>query len=329
MRGHSASAQAGARPVAATGAGVGVVLVTRDRRESVCRTLDRLAAVAGDAPVALVDNGSTDGTAAAVRAAHPRVRVTQLPYNAGPAARTIGARALDTPIVAFNDDDSWWAPGALERAKAIFGAYPRLGLLAARILVGPEEKLDPTCPAMLESPLPPEPDLPGPSVLGFVACGTIVRRSAYLSAGGFSPRIGFGGEETLLALDLAAAGWGLSYVDEVVAHHHPPPSGVRRSRNRTEVRNGLWTAWLRRRPTGAIGRTAELTTDAMRRGELGALVDAARGLGWVRRERRPLSPSLERAARAVDRAEASRSAGPVSRNQRILSPAAHDNHGKA
>ena len=304
MRDGGAPAQPGAQPVS----GVGVVVVTRDRRERVCGTLDRIATVAGDAPVVVVDNGSTDGTAEAVRAAHPRVRVNHLPYNAGPAARTVGARALGTPIVAFNDDDSWWAPGALERAEAMFEAYPRLGLLAARILVGPAEKLDPTCVAMLESPLAPEPDLPGPSVLGFVACGTIVRRSAYLATGGFSPRIGFGGEETLLALDLAAAGWGLSYVDEVVAHHHPEASGGHTSRSRTELRNGLWTAWLRRRPAGAIGRTAELARHAVRRRELGALVEAARGLGWVTRERRPLSPSLERAARAVDRAEASRSA---------------------
>lgn len=31
------------------------------------------------------------------------------------------------------------------------------------------------------------------------------------------------GEETLLAYDLAAAGWQLCYVADVVAHHHPSP----------------------------------------------------------------------------------------------------------
>jgi hypothetical protein len=49
------------------------------------------------------------------------------------------------------------------------------------------------------SPLPRQPDLPGPPVLGFVACGAVVRRSAYLAVGGFSPVVFFLGEETLLA----------------------------------------------------------------------------------------------------------------------------------
>ena len=52
---------------------------------------------------------------------------------------------------------------------------------------------------MRDSPLEREADLPGPSVLGFLACGTIVRREAYLQAGGFDPLLFFFGEEELLA----------------------------------------------------------------------------------------------------------------------------------
>ena len=47
-----------------------------------------------------------------------------------------------------------------------------------------------------------EPDLPGRSVLGFLACGAVVRRSAFVQAGGFDPVVHFGGEEERLALDL-------------------------------------------------------------------------------------------------------------------------------
>ncbi len=76
---------------------------------------------------------------------------------------------------------------------------------------------------MEHSPLPVEPDLPGPPVLGFLACAAIVRRKAYLEVGGFDPRMMIGGEEELLAADLASAGWGLAYVG---GHRGfgPPPS---------------------------------------------------------------------------------------------------------
>jgi hypothetical protein len=56
--------------------------------------------------------------------------------------------------------------------------------------------------------VPDLPDLPGPPVLGFIACGGIVRRAAFLEVGGFNSRLGVGGEEELLAVDLTARGWG-------------------------------------------------------------------------------------------------------------------------
>ena len=61
----------------------------------------------------LVDNGSTDGTVAAVRDARPDLRVVRLGTNRGAPARNLGVRLAATPYVAFADDDSWWSPGAL------------------------------------------------------------------------------------------------------------------------------------------------------------------------------------------------------------------------
>ena len=44
-----------------------------------------------------------------------------LPVNAGAVARTTGVRHTTTPYVAFADDDSWWEPGALDRAADLLG----------------------------------------------------------------------------------------------------------------------------------------------------------------------------------------------------------------
>ncbi len=83
-----------------------------------------------------------------------------------------------------------------------------------------------------------------------------MRRDAFLDAGGFSDVLHFVGEEELLALDLAAAGWGLAYVPELVVHHHPSKTGRDPAgRRRREIRNRLLTAWLRR-PLPAVARTA-------------------------------------------------------------------------
>src|SRR4051794_19746902 len=239
----------------APNARISVVMMTRDRREQTLHALDRLTGLPDRPPIILVDNGSADGTPDAVRAQFPAVTVIPLGRNLGAPARTVGVRAARTPYVAFSDDDSWWAPGSLNRAADHLDAAPRLALIAARILVGPQERPDPICREMADSPLPVLSDLPGRSILGFIACGAVVRRSAYLQVGGFSPVVFFLGEETVLAQDLAAAGWGLAYVDDVVAHHHPQPGPSRAGRRTLQIRNRLLSIWLRRPLWIALGET--------------------------------------------------------------------------
>src|SRR5690349_9950310 len=84
---------------------VTVVVATRNRREELLRSLGHHRA-----PVILVDNGSDDGSVAAVRERYPWVEVVDLGRNLGAVGRTIGVERATTPYVAFADDDSWWAP---------------------------------------------------------------------------------------------------------------------------------------------------------------------------------------------------------------------------
>lgn len=232
-----------------SGTDVAVVVVSRNRRDDLLASLPR-----HEAPVVLVDNASTDDTVAAVRVAHPAVTVLTLDRNMGAGARTVGVAQAGTPFVAFADDDSWWAPGDLARAVAIMRAHPRLAVLNARILVGPEELLDQVCAEMAASPLGTEPDLPGPSLLGFVACAALVRTEAFSAVGGFDPVVRFPGEEERVAIDLAAAGWGLAYVDEVTVHHHPSPRREAPGRRQAAIwRSRLLTAVMRL-PGPDVGR---------------------------------------------------------------------------
>jgi N-acetylglucosaminyl-diphospho-decaprenol L-rhamnosyltransferase len=270
---------------------VTVVIAAGDRHARLLRTLARLAELPERPPVVVVANGSPEAMVSAVRAAHPAVALLHT-EPLGPAARTIGALAARTPLVAFCDDDSWWAPGALARAAAHFAAHPQLGLLAARIVVEPGSRLDPTCAEMAASPLRAFPPLPGPPVLGFLACGAVVRRRALLASGGFPGRFGFGGEEEVVAVDLAAAGWGLAYAGDVVAHH-APQRGPRPGRERVQARNRLWSLWLRRPWARAVGPTLSAGPRT--------LAAALRGLPWVLRERHALPAHVEGALRALGR----------------------------
>ena len=284
----------------ASPAPVAVVIATRNRGTELLGTLARLRALDEQPSIMVVDNGSTDGTAELVRIRCPGVQVVGLRRNRGGAARTVGARLVDSPYVAFSDDDSWWAPGALGQAAELLDRHPRLAVLAARVLVGPDRRRDPVCDEMAHSPLGRAADLPGPSVLGFIACGAVVRRSAFLEVGGFHARLGVGGEEELLAVDLAARGWGLAYVEEVVAYHHPSPSRDPSGRRRVQVRNALWSAWLRRPLGGAARQTVHLAARAMRQpGAWSGILLALLGLPWVLRERHPVHPELEAALRTL------------------------------
>ena len=272
--------------------GVTVVVMSRDRREDLLVTLPR-----HEAPVVLVDNASTDGTVAAVRAALPEVTVLPMQRNVGSYARTVGVEHAGTEFVAFADDDSWWAPGDLARAAEIMRAHPRLAVLNARILVGPEERLDPVCAEMARSPLSGS-DLPGPALLGFVACGAMVRTEAFLAAGGFDPVVRFPGEEERLSLDLAAAGWGMAYVDSVTVHHHPSTRRHAPEQRRTAIWRSRFLTALMRRPLAEVGRViveAVRTGAPERRGLLRALPDVPAAL----RRRRPVPPAVREQLRVL------------------------------
>ena len=276
-----------------------VVVVTRDRVRRLLATLAELDGLG--AALIVVDNGSTDETGARVREHFPAARVVRFPENRGGAARTAAVELAATEFVAFSDDDSWWAPEALGRAVRALRADRRVGLVAGRVLVGSELRLDPTSAVMRASPLADEPPLQGPRVLGFVACAAICRRDAYLATGGFHPRYGVGGEEGLLALDLAALGFACAYLDDVVAHHHPAREAAdragRRRRDRTTARNDLWTAWLRLPVRHALLRTARISRGP--EGWRGLAAALAGGL-WVVRERRRVSPAIARDLRLVE-----------------------------
>jgi GT2 family glycosyltransferase len=277
------------------------VILTHDRAEELARTLEHMRHLPEQPRVVVVDNASTDGTVARISRGHPEVEVIALDHNAGAAGRNAGVRRLDTRYVAFCDDDAWWAPGALARAADVLDADPGLAVVTGLVLVGPQERPDPTCAEMAASPLPARPGASGVPVLGFLASASMMRRSAFLDAGGYEARFFLGGEEELLALDLWAAGWWIAYVDGVRVHHHPSPRRDAGARRRLLVRNALWTAWLRRPFRTAVRRSLAILGEPRARGvRTGATLAALAGFGWTLRRRRVIPPDVEAMVRRLE-----------------------------
>lgn len=266
---------------------VTTVIITRDRCERTVCSLERARG-----RVVLVDNGSTDGTVAAVRQLFPDVEVVALPENRGALARNVGVERAGTPFVAFADDDSWWEPESLVLAQELLAGHSDWAVLVASVLVEPGGTLDPLNEQMLaESPVvddPPGPGLDARLVSGFHACAAVVRTDAFLAAGGFDAVIFFGGEEERLVLDVVGAGGLVVYVPALRVHH-APGQHARHGRSQVVARNHVLTAVMRH-GWPEVGRRV---LRGLRRGELRALRAAAGRLPAALRARRRVSPAVE------------------------------------
>jgi GT2 family glycosyltransferase len=279
-----------------------VVMITRDRRHELLCTLQHMTSLPDRAPVVVVDNASGDGTVDAVTGGcYPQVTLLRGTANLGALGRNLAVRGITTPYVAFCDDDTRWQAGALSGAADLLDAHPALASVTARILVEPDLVEDPLMKELRESPVPGPAWLPGPALLSVLAGASMFRTAAFREVGGFSPRLWFGGEEELLAVDLAARGWWMCWAEDLVVHHAPSQLREPRRRRQLGIRNTLWTTWLRRPPRSALRRTGallgslppDLTSAA-------AVAEAAAGLPWVLRERRVVPPQVEHGLRLLE-----------------------------
>lgn len=124
---------------------LGIVIVNYNTRE---QTLECLASVAAEAPegteVVLVDNGSVDGSAEAIRAAYPTVTVVDAGGNVGFARGVnLGAAATRADLVLLLNPDTVVLPGSLHALVAFASAHPEYGVYGGRTL-RPDGSTDPS-----------------------------------------------------------------------------------------------------------------------------------------------------------------------------------------
>jgi GT2 family glycosyltransferase len=284
---------------------VTAVILAFNRRRAVERVLDELEAQGCVDEVIVVDTGS-DGTADVVRARG----VTVLePGDIGVAGRNVGAEAASHELVLMLDDDSYPETGAVRLLVDAMEANPRLGIATGLILdtSWDGEVLQATHPGSFDWFLragrtgnPPE----GFETFFFAEGGCVLRREAFLAAGGFFAPFFFTVSELDATMRLAGAGWETRYFPDAAFAHLKAPE-ARPSYDRTlrlRIRNQLWHYWLRYPPAMAAARIAGyLAFDLVEcayRGHPGTWA-AAIGDAW--RERATVAPDRRPLPRAVIR----------------------------
>jgi len=104
---------------------VSVVIPTYDRARLVGRAVvSALAASATGDEVIVVDDGSTDGTEAALAPYRDRIRYVRTANRGAGAARNRGVREARNPLIAFLDSDDEWMPDKLVLQRALMARRP-------------------------------------------------------------------------------------------------------------------------------------------------------------------------------------------------------------
>jgi GT2 family glycosyltransferase len=115
-----------------------LIVLSWNGREDTLACLASLAALRdGDTEVVCVDNGSTDGSVEAVRAAHPEVHLVENGRNLGFAGgNNVGLRyALEhgAQWAVLVNNDATLAPDAVDRLRRAAAEHPAAGMLAGKV----------------------------------------------------------------------------------------------------------------------------------------------------------------------------------------------------
>jgi len=296
--------------------GVTAIILTYNQRAKTLACLESLARVPRPPFRTLVwDNGSTDGTLAAVAQAFPAVEGHQHPTNLGVASgRNAAARlAMERHApdhLLFLDNDMTVEPGFLEELLAPFVDEPRLGQVQCklRFLKDPQRLNDgggcritwwlgQTRPVGFEELDHGQYDERKPCV----ACGgaMLVRTDVFRELGGFDARFDpFGPEDIDFSLRLQEAGWLAWYVPRAVVYHEVSHSFEGGDYSELYARNKArnWFVFMRRHAPahqklafwllGAPYLLARVIVREGRAGNFGAVAGLARGaLDFLRRRR--------------------------------------------
>ena len=198
--------------------------------------------------VVVVDNDSTDGSAAFVEQKFPQARVLRRPNLGFAAGNNAALESVTAPFILFLNPDTEIRNGSFGDLLELFDSDPSLGLVGCR-QVAPDGTLHPSIrrfptltrylfTSLGSERLPFHASWLGERVRNWtlydrdVPCDwtsgsyMLARREAVMSVGGFDDRYFLFSEETDLCLRMKRVGWEIRHSPRMTIVHHAGKAGV-------------------------------------------------------------------------------------------------------
>ncbi len=213
-----------------------VLIATRNRAAQLGQVLDYLAAARAAAPtraeIIVIDNGSTDDTAARLArwraGGSERVDLYE-PQPGKSRALNRGLEVARAPVLVFTDDDVVIPPNWIGAVGGFFADHPEYDGAMGPVRV-PPDVTDPGVLARLSrwGTLPLfDRGTATRDLREMYGCNMAVRRRAFDKVGRFDARLGVGAsglcEDTELAERMCRAGLRIGYMPEAVIYHTVDP----------------------------------------------------------------------------------------------------------
>lgn len=193
---------------------VTIVIVVYNRRDELREVLRRMLTESDYEPVdvVVVDNASTDGSAAMVRDEFPQVTLIERETNIGAPAWNDGFAVARGDYVLILDDDCYLPPDGLGRA--VTAAREHDAQLVSFKVVSTQD------PDWVFS------DRYRTGLMTFWGCAWLVDRAVLNELGGYDPQIFMWANELDFTIRLYDRGYRHLHLPEVVAMHMKPPEPV-------------------------------------------------------------------------------------------------------
>jgi glycosyltransferase involved in cell wall biosynthesis len=198
---------------------VSTIIPTFNNEGTLARAIASALAQDLDEPaeVIVVNDGSTDATAAILAGYGDRIRVIEQSNAGAAAARNAGASAARGDYLAFLDADDQWLPQKLRVMTAAMDRSPDAALAYSDFIV-----VSPAGTRTIKSPMRGSPTLDDllDSGFGFFPTVVVIRRSVFNAGGGFCEEFrGAGFEDAYMALTMREQG-EFVHVDQPLALYY-------------------------------------------------------------------------------------------------------------